>query len=356
MMDNGLVWLLLFPAFWPVVAWLWLRDTICWREMLLNIVIILVTVSGVWYAGKYHNMSDTEIWNGEITRKHRDHGSYVVSYPCNCRSTGKTTTCSTCHQTHYTVDWDAESTAGHIDLDHADWTSAAVYLLPDPPQYKNCQPGQPASVEHDYTNYVKAVPESLFHLNPALNQYEKMVPAYPRVFNYYHINRVLSVGAKIDTVPLNEMLNERLRPLGPKKQVNFVVILTEIDDPNYRLAVENAWLAGKKNDLIIYIGLDSEKITWADATVWIHNDGNEMTAVVVRDALNALGTYDAAKVADILSGVAMEQYKRPKMEHFEYLLDEIDPPLWVVILALLLSIGGSLGLTYYFHTHEVFEK
>lgn len=355
-MDNGLLWLLLFPIISPFIMWVWLRDTICWKEMALNIVLIVAAVAGVWYAGKYHDMSDKEIWNGAITKKSRDHGSYVVSYPCNCHSCGKNcTTCSTCHTTHYTVDWDAESTAGHIDLDHADWTSPAVYALPDPPQYKECYVGQPASVEHNYVNYVKAVPESLFHLNPELNQYDKQIPAYPRVHSYYKINRVLSVGSKLDVKPLNDLLNEKLKEIGPKKQVNFVVIITEIDDPNYRLAVENKWLAGKKNDLIIYIGLDGTKITWADATVWIKNDGNEYTAVFVRDTLNSIGEFDTVKVADALT-TAMEYYKRPKMERFEYLLDEIDPPLWVVILALLLSIGGSLGLTYFFHTRKVFGK
>lgn len=360
-MDNGLLWLLLFPVISPLVMWMWLRDTICWKEMLLNIVLVVVVVAGVWYAGKYHDMSDTEIWNGEIVSKHRDHGTYLESYSCNCRTScsgGKyrscTTHCSTCYRRHYTVDWNAKSTAGNFTFDHADWTSAAVYALPDPASYKNCEPGQPASREHSYTNYVKAVPESLFHLNPQLNQYDTKIPTYPRVHSFYKINRVLSVGASVDVKPLNDMLNERLEKLGPKKQVNFVIIVTEIDDPNYRLAVENAWLAGKKNDIIVYIGLDGEKITWADATVWIKNDGNEMTAVVIRDALNAIGSYDAAKISNALSDLTLAHYKRPHMERYEYLLDEIDPPLWAVILALILSIGGSLGLTYYFHKNEVF--
>ncbi len=362
-MDSGLLWLLLFPVIWPVVALFWLRDTICWREMLLNIVIVVVVVAGVWYAGKYTDMADTEVWNGEITKKYRDHGTYVVSYPCNCVTTcsgGKTRVCSThcqtCHTTHYTVTWGAKSTAGDIRLDHRDSTSRSVYNTPDPKQYKDCAVGQPASVEHSYTNYVKAVPESLFHLNPRLDQYADKIPAYPRVFNYYRINRVLNVGSQIDVKPLNDLLNDRLKKIGPKKQVNFVVIVTEIDDPNYKFAVENAWLAGKKNDLIVYIGLDGDKITWADATVWIKNAGNEMTAVVVRDHLTALKTFDTVKVADALSGVAMEHYKRPEMQQYEYLLDEIDPPLWAVILALILSIGGSLLLTYYFHKNEVFDK
>jgi hypothetical protein len=355
-MDNGLVWLLLFPMVWPFIAFMWLRDTICWKEMMLNILIIVIAVSGVWYAGKYHDMSDIEVWNGQITKKNRDHGSYVVTYPCNCRTVNKSTTCSVCTQTHYTVDWTADSTAGRIKLDHADWTTSAVYLLPDPPQYKNCQVGQPASVEHDYTNYVKAVPDSLFHLNPQLSQYDTKIPSYPRVFDYYKINRVLTVDTNIDPMPLNELLNEELKPIGPVKQVNYVVILTEIDDPKYRLAVENKWLAGKKNDIIIYIGLDGEKITWADATVWIKNDGNELTAVMIRDAITALGTYDADSVSLEINQITKEQYRRPAMERFEYLLDEIDPPLWAVIIALILSIGGSIGLTYYFHKNEVFYK
>lgn len=354
-MDTGLIWLLLFPLFWPFIAWRWLRDTICPREMAINIVIVALLVGGVWYAGKYIDMADTEILNGQIISKHRDHGTYTVSYPCNCRTINKVTSCSTCHTKHYTVDWTAKSTVGKIRLDHADWTSPAVYALPDPSQYKECEAGQPASVESEYTNYVKSAPDSLFHLNPSLNKFDKDVPDYPRVVNYYRINRVISVGAKVDVKPLNDLINESIKVVGAQKMLNIIVILTEHDDQNFKFAVENKWLAGKKNDIIVYIGLDGEKITWADATVWIRNSGNELLAVQLRDSVESIGTYDVEKISLAIMESAKD-YTRPKMESYEYLLDEIEPPLWAVIIAALIAVLGSLGLTYYFHNNRTFDK
>lgn len=307
-------------------------------------------------------MSETEIINGEITAKKRVHGSYIESYSCNCvttcRPSGKTTSCSThcqtCFRTHYTVDWFAESTIGRINLDRNDWTSPAVYALPDPDQYKRCEVGQPAAREHDYLNYIKAVPESLFHLNPMLTVYDKFIPHYPRVFDFYRVNRVLNVGTDIDVTKLNDLLNQKLKKLGPSKQVNVIVILTNIQEPTFKFAIENAWLAGNKNDVIVYLGLDGKKIVWADATVWVKNTGNEYAAVLLRDKIKDLGIFDETQISNTVAATIAAEYTRPEMEKFEYLLDQIQPPLWVVILAVLISIGGSLGLTYYFHKNEVF--
>ena len=49
-----------------------------------------------------------------------------------------------------------------------------------------------------------------------------------------------------------------------------------------------------------------------------------------------------------------KHYKKMNMEDYEYLKDNIEPPTWVLILAAIVSIGGSIGLTFFFYKNDVF--
>ena len=112
---EALLILLLFPLVWPFIAKRIWHTTINYQEMGLQIVIVTAVTAGVWQLGIYGQTTDTEVWTGKVTAKDRDHGSYVESYDCNCRSVscGKgctTSKCDTCYRDHYTVDWTADTT------------------------------------------------------------------------------------------------------------------------------------------------------------------------------------------------------------------------------------------------------
>lgn len=338
------------------------RHTITFKEMGLQVGISVVVISIVWFAGTASQTRDVEIWNGQVVKKQRVHDEYTESYQCNCRtvSCGKnctTTQCSTCYRDHYTVDWSATTTIGNVTFQHLDRTSRSVYQSPDPQSYIRCVPGEPASLEKAFTNYVKAVPESLFHDNSrGDSELSKKVPAYPRVYGFYRIHRVLNVDSKVSPDVINRLnteLSNDLKTLGRSKQVNIIVILTEIDDPTYRYAVERKWLGGKKNDVVIFLGLDDNKITWTDVMTWAMNKGNELFHVTMRDGLMKIGDVTNPEVAPFIAKTITKLYDRPQMKDFEYLEDQIDPPTWVVMLCVILAIFGSAGLTYWFHKQDV---
>ena len=358
---EALLILLLFPLAWPFIAKRIWHDSINWTEMTIQIVGVCVLTAVTWQLGVYGQTQDTEIWNGQITKKEVNDGHYTTTYQCNCRTTscGKdcsTTTCDTCYEDHYTRSYDGLSTAGNFTFDSIDTTSRMRRNAFGPPQsYTNCVIGEPASREHSYTNYVQAVPESLFHDDSAINTYADKVPAYPRVHNHYKLNRVIQVGVNYAySGNLNDKLNNALKTLGPAKQANIIVILTEIDDQSYRYAVERTWLGGEKNDIVVFIGLDGTTITWTDVMTWALNEGNELFHVTLRDELQAMKTIDDVQVfSDTVVKNVKGLYDRPEMKDFEYLKDAIDPPTWVIILAIIFAIGGSVGLTFVFHRYEV---
>lgn len=361
-MVELLFGLLIFPIIWPFIAKKIWHNEISWQEVAINVLGIVVLVTLTVAAGRHGQTADREVWNGEIVSKKREHDSYVESYSCNCTSyscgTSKSprtcTRCQTCYRTHYTVEWYATANFGgerlrKIRLDYLDRLSRSVYNSPDPLIYKNCESGQHASLENTYTNYVKAVPDSLFNTVLENQVYEDKVPEYPRVYGIYRFDRVINVDS---TVPpevikdLNDRLNESLKTLGPEKQANVIVILTEIDDSSYRHVVENAWAGGKKNDVTVFIGLDGTTVTWADVMTFALNKGNELFHVTLRDALLESDTLDPEHVADVVDRNINQLYDRVQMADFEYLKDEIRPPTWVMMFAIFLAVGGSIGLSF----------
>ena len=362
---EGLLLLLFFPIAWPFIAKRIWHTTINWQEMGLQIFIVVAATTLVWQLRTYGQTHDTEIWNGSVVSKKRDHGHYLSSYACNCRTVTSgsgshqttSTECDTCYEDHYTVTWSAETTVGSVRFAHRDSTSRSVYNLPDPEIYKRCVRGEPASIERGYINYVKAVPESLFNdKNSLAETFKDAIPKYPRVYDFYRIDRVIEMGTnlpKLVHTQINNGLSETLKNLGAEKQVNIIVIFTSITDPNYRYAVENAWLGGKKNDVVLFIGLLDTQIIWSDVMTWARNSGNELFHVKMRDGLKALRTVDAATMVPFISETVTKHYTRPKMKDFEYLKDAIEPPVWVIIIAVMLATLGSIGLTFVFHRVDI---
>lgn len=352
-----ILYILLGPLAWLFFVKYFLRYTFSWKELGVSVVVVTILVTATIQLGKFGMTRDTEVWNGWVAEKVRDHGTYEQSYSCNCTTDKKgNRSCSTCYETHYTVDWFANTTVGKITFKSLDSTFRSVYNKPDPLRYTQCKVGEPAAIEHGYTNYVQAVPNSLFHDNSKAFDYADKIPNYPRVYDHYRFNRVINVDSAIPTAQVNELdrnLDNVLKLLGASKQANIIVILTEIDDPTYRYTVENHWQGGEKNDIVIFIGLDGTKITWVDIMTWALNSGNEMFHVKMRDGILAMEEFNVSKLTPFITKTITETYDRPEMAEYEYLADEIDPPTWVIWLALFFAFGGSAIATYFFHKHEL---
>lgn len=357
---EALFLILLIPVVLAFAGRLLFKSTITWEEMGLQLIIASLFVTGLWFAGTYSQTADFEIWNGRVISKHRDHGHYLRPYPCNCRTTCSgdicSTSCDTCWEDRYTVDWYLKTTIGKIRLEYMDRGSRAVYKTPDPQQYIAAYVDEPVSREAPYTNYIKAVPDSLFNMSDVkvLAHFDSMIPAYPRVHSYYKINRVISIGVSVSNIQeWNEHLANHLRMIGPKKQANVILIFVNTDDQSYKHALELKWLGGKKNDIIVIVGAPNyPEISWVDTITLGQNAGNSLMTVEMRDNLYALGTADNFELfVDTLINVVDTRFDRKPMADFEYLKDSVQPPKWLIILTVILSILVSSGLIWWFHTH-----
>ena len=355
-----LLLLLLFPLIWPFVAKKIWGHEITWPELAINVVGVVLIVVAVWYGGRYSAMADTEIWNGEVLTKRIEDGYYQTS---TCTSTNKDGVCtSRTYTDHYTRDWTVKGNfGGSIDtIYHKSRESGSRSrrnAFPEPARYTAAIIGEPAAIEKSYVNYVQAVPDSLFSARDIPEG--TYVPTYPRVYDYYRMNRV--IGDDIFTTidfrqDLNDRLNNGLKWLGSQAQVNIIVVLTSNPDPTFRYTVENAWLGGEKNDAVIFIGtenggLDEDgnlipKIMWADVMTFARNTGNESFHVTLRDALLALGHLDSEKVSDLILKTVDNKFDRVKMDEFKYLENRIQPADWVIWVAVGFSILGTLLLSW----------
>lgn len=358
-MNTATLLLMLIPMFLtPWVLRLCWPHKISWVEMSVSFVIASLVTSVVYVSGIYGKTSDVEIINGEVVGKDREHGTYLESYSCRCRTvrSGKTTStkCDTCYRRHYTVDWTCQTNIGSFTIDSEDSRSSAVYNLPDPSRYTQIQKGDPVSKTHHYVNYVKGAPDSLFH-HINTKKHKKLIPPYPeRIYDIYKIDRVLDVGVGVpDIKTWNQDISHLLKKLGPQKQANVIIVFVNTNDQSYLHSLEGEWIGGNKNDIIVVVGSTSyPKIDWVGISSWTDS---QLFKVQLRDDIMSFENIDRSKILSAIEHRTMTSFVRKNMEDFKYLEDQIEPPLWVIVLAAILGIGSIVGTSWFFYHNDPFK-
>lgn len=322
-------------------------------EFLGQNVAQLVVMSLFLAAIGYRNTHDVEVWNGRVAKKERNKVSCGHSYSCNCyqscsgsgSSQTCTTICQTCYEHSYDVDWDVYTTNGeNFEIDRINRQGTD-----EPPRWTAVKIGEPTSLTHGYKNYVKAAPDSLFRRQGLLDKYAKVIPAYPgKVYDYHRLDRlVLAGGASIsDADEWNKALSELNADLGAAKQVNMSVVIVQNQPPEFFFALQQAWIGGKKNDVIAVIGVDdSNDIQWAEVMAWTQD---KMAEVVIKDAILINDYLDRVRILSALSVGVKNHYVRKPMKDYEYLKDSVAPSMGEWIFAMVLGLAVSIGLGIFF--------
>ena len=326
--------------------------------VIASISVIFIFISALaFFTGKAGKTIDVEIWNGQVTGKERERVSCSHSYSCNCRTvysgSGKDRTsheeCDTCYEHSNDYDWNVMTNVGDLKIDRVDRQGKT-----EPERWTKVTVGEPASQAHFFTNYIKAAPDSIFHFSDELiaEKFNGKIPDYPKeVYDYYRFNHVLTVGVPVpDLDKWNNDVANILKKLGPSKQANVIILFVNTNDPNYEYALRSKWLGGKKNDIVVILGVTQyPAIDWARVMTW---SDKEIFKVVLRDRLTEIKEVNRQEVLTAVDEVTTRSFKRKEMKDFEYLADEIDPPMWVIILA----IGVIVLLGAYFSTSYQFEN
>lgn len=306
------------------------------------------------------NTSDTEVWNGVVTSKKQVSVPCSHSYQCNCRNecsgSGKNRTCSyvcdTCYE--HTNDWDWDvytSNSETITIDRVDRRGSH-----EPPRFTATRMGEPTAVTHDYTNYIKASPDTLFRHQGLKEKYAATFPTYPqRIYDYYRLDRVVPVGFTVPDLALwNADLTKINSELGSPKQVNIIVVLTKNKPDEWFNALEEAWIGGKKNDVVLVVSTDDQmKPQWVHPMAWT---SNELFKVKLRDDVMDMPSVTRESLMSAVATNVKQRYVRKPMKDFEYLKSSIVPTMTEWVVTLIISLLLSSGLVYVFQTQDVFDE
>lgn len=341
--------ILFIPIAWLLISKYWLHNTITIMEMLIGVVLISSAAAALYFLGISYQAVDEEIWNGQIQSKQKVRMSCGHSYECGCSVGSSSSSCSTCYEHNFDVDWVLHTSAGDITIDRVDSRG-----LETPPVWEKAYISEPVSIINSYTNYIQAAPSSLF--NDAIysidDRFKNLIPEYPLdLHNEYSYNHVRAVGVEIKELEKwNSMLAEVLKVLGPEKQVNVIILFVNTDDPKYLHALDKSWLKGNKNDVVIAIGATQyPRIDWVGVMSW---SPSELFKVQIRDEIKAIGEADPDTIIPVIQKHVTQSFERMQMADFSHLQGEIEPPRFVILWVLGILIFGPIIYTFFAHKFD----
>lgn len=289
---------------------------------------------------------DTEMLNGHVTKKYYERVSCEHDYKCHCTRDRKgRESCRTCYEHFYDIDWIVATNVGKVKIRRVDRQGTST-----PARWDAAIVGEPATLPHSYTNYIKGDPSSLFKEQDAGLMKKFSVPNPPKVYDYYRATRLIQVGgntlSREDAERWDDRLDQINSTLGPRKQCNIVLILAKDTPKEYAKAVDIGWLGGKKNEVTVIVGTNSDlDVQWVEVLAWSMDA--ELHTYLQSDLLELEKVFMPELTARIRKNVE-KYYKRKPMAKFEYLKANIRPTFgqWLVtvILATLISFGVGEGL------------
>lgn len=318
---------------------------ITFREWLLQFAVLFVTsiISvGVLKAGMFESISDFSVFNGEVTGKavvkvSCDH-QYQCGQTCTTDSNNQMTCVPVyCDEHDYDNSWRVYTTLGTWKIDRIDREG-----LKKPPFWANVLEGDPVSEKRHVENYL-LIDEDRFVSNPAImEKYKGKILPYPKITGYWHINRVVTeTGTDYDGI--NIWLNNKLRYDGPKHELNVVLVVTQHQE-DYYYALMEAWKGPRKNDVILFYGVDDkENIQWFKAISFADGQNNQ----VMLNNLQSMTygrSFDDKLVQDQYK-VITEEFRRTPNNTFEYMKDGWVPSTWLIVFMVVLNILATGGFT-----------
>jgi len=330
------------------------------KKFLVDVGVQTIVMAGIAYGISWQNTSDTEVWNGRVTGKTREEVGCRHSYSCNCyescsgsgNNRSCTTICQTCYEHSYDVDWDVQTSLNHtIGIDTIDRQG-----LDQPPRWTAVAIGEPVTITHGYTNYIKGASDTLFRHQGLEEKFKDALPGYPQhVYDYYRLDRLVTVGMSVpDGAQWNKDLSELNADLGHAKQVNAVVVLVKNQPDDYFYALEQHWIGGKKNDVVLVIDTDdSGKIQWTNTMAWTDN---KIFQVALRDSITEIGTIDRVKIITAFKTNIAANFIRKPMKDFEYLSSTIKPTTGQWIFAMVFGLLMSIGMGIFLFKNDVFDE
>ncbi len=346
------------PALFVWILQQYLYRTKSFWIHLLGTVLAIGLMMCLAYGSLYTSMYDHQILNGKVLEKYKDVETCTQNSSCKhyvtrkrCKTTKDSSgnrheSCTTykVFDYPYEVDWIVKTS---VDTHTIERENRQGTLTPE--RWKIVKIGEPASTSSGYINYLLGNKDSLFFeqnfekkYSP---EYRKTLPDYPEVYDYYRVNHVINLTGT-DVSSYNDYIDSVLSTVGESKQLNIVLVLYPGNDATLPEALTSKWRGGKKNDVIMFAGLDSTgTVSKFSSTSFGKGMNNEVLHSTLR--MNALTEKMSIELVKVLVQEIEKDFKRLPNEEFEYLKYKLNPSWWVVILCSMLAAGLSFGIGIY---------
>lgn len=129
---------------------------------------------------------------------------------------------------------------------------------------------------------------------------------------------------------------------GQKYQFRLYVLLFENKDIEISELQRSYWQGGNKNELVVCLGMNGNKIEWCNAFSWCDEPIVDIKAESYFSSVDSLDLVDFSKV--IRTSLENGDWKRKNFEDFEYIKAELafGQEITTLIISLLLNIGLAI--------------
>jgi hypothetical protein len=212
----------------------------------------------------------------------------------------------------------------------------------------------PTSVGHTYENLVAAANGNVIHTKVPKETVQDLIKTgkireYPSLYSGIYgetlLNRVIdTTGLLINPNVLLNEFNKLATSVGITKQANPILYITK-EDSSFKDALSQHWKMGKKNDIILILGVNDEGIIiWSDCICFTNNSD---FIVDMQTEFSDKSVNDKTILSEF-EKLINNGYVRKPMKEFEYLKENITLEWYWQLLIFIGNLVLSIFITYKF--------
>lgn len=371
-----MIWFCLLIPIITIVILLWFfHKHVVWWEYLLLIAVPSITVVIANYTAIHFQTSDTEYWNTYGTKaSHYEAWNEWVEETCSrevCTGSGKDETCTTeyydcSYEDNHPEYWEIIDNTGHsfsinpsffnhivnlwgnktfqdMHRDYYTYDGDAYHTIFQKPE-ENLQNLVPICNSHTYENRVM-VSKSVFNFQEVdtatIREYQLF--EYPRD-NRFNFNPILGYNDR----NASDKLNRYNALYGSSKQLHMMILVFNNKPFDAGMMQESYWKGGNKNEFILCVGVNNNKITWTKIISWTEV---ESLKIKVKSDVMLMDTLNMDGIVDYMIKEVPRKFVRKKFADFNYL--KIEPSTRAVIITFFITLIFSVGLGIFVVKNDV---
>lgn len=369
-------WLpLAIPVITAVVLLIFFKHKTVWWEFLVPFGVSIVLVGIFKISVETALTTDTEFWGGYVTKAqyYEDWNEYIHrtctrQVACGTDSKGRTRYCTETYDCSY-VDhhppyWQILESNGfrlRISKSRYRWYKQRFktkerfidlhrnYHTNDGDMYevswdRSEETLDSVTTTHSYENRVQASQSTFgyYEVNP------KGLFKYPKPNSNHYMQAILGKAGPTQKAAERKLqiLNAKL---GRKKQVRVFVLVFHGKTLDTGHDQEHLWTGGNKNEFVITIGTGAnDAVQWCHVFSWTEA---ELLKVETRKFIEGQEKLDLVALADWLYPKIEASFVRMPFAKFSYLT--VEPPLWMVFLALGITLLVNVGLSFWIILNDI---